>query len=87
MVVDKQVIMRFLNRHPTLRTITADLSMSAHEPTQNFELDMTGLKKDALPNLTRLAVHPKMARPILCGVPDHSTISHSVLRDLLDTYF
>jgi len=35
---------------------------------------MTGLKNDALPNLTRLAVHPKLACPILCGVPDHSTI-------------
>ena len=74
MVVDKQVITRFLNRHTTLRTIAADLSLSLFERTQNFELDMTGLKKDALPNLTHLAVHPKMARPILCGVPDHSTI-------------
>ena len=72
--VDKQVITQFLNRHPTLRTIAADLPIFVYESTQNFELDMTGLKKDALPNLTRLAVHPKLVRPILCGVPDHSTI-------------
>ena len=50
------------------------LSTFRHPLAQNFELDMTGLKKDVLPNLTHLAVHPKMARPILCGVPDHSTI-------------
>lgn len=74
MIVDKQVITRFLNRHPTLRTIAADLSIFVYEPAQNFELDMTGLKEDALPNLTCLAVHPKLARPILRGVPDHSTI-------------
>ncbi|EDR12618.1 uncharacterized protein LACBIDRAFT_311211 [Laccaria bicolor S238N-H82] len=73
-VVNKQVITLFLNRHPTLRTIAADLSLSVNERAQNFELDMTGLKKGALPNLTHLVVHPKMARPILCGVPDHSTI-------------
>ncbi|EDR12127.1 uncharacterized protein LACBIDRAFT_323175 [Laccaria bicolor S238N-H82] len=74
-VVGKQVITQFLNRHPTLQFFAAYLSISVDRATQNFELDMTGLKKDALPNLTRLAVHPKLARPILCGVPDYSTIT------------
>ena len=74
MVIDKEVITKFLNRHPTLRTVVAYLSISVDRTTQNFELDMTGLEKDALPNLTHLAVHPKLARPILCVVPDHSTI-------------
>ena len=73
-VIDKQVITQFLNRHPTLQSVAAYLSVSVDRATQNFELDMTGLKKDALPNLTGLAVHPKLVRPILCGVPDHSTI-------------
>ena len=73
-IVDKQVITQFLNRHPTLQSVAAYLSVSVDRATQNFELDMTGLKKDALPNLTGLAVHPKLVRPILCGVPDHLTI-------------
>ncbi|KAF9461100.1 hypothetical protein BDZ94DRAFT_858896 [Collybia nuda] len=74
-IIEDEAMAVFLSQHPSLREITAFLSLSDSDlPKLPFSLDGLELDKSFLPNLETIDLAPDLARPILRALSRPSSI-------------
>ncbi|KAF9484284.1 hypothetical protein BDN70DRAFT_872780 [Pholiota conissans] len=86
--VDDNIIVRFLNTHPSVRALSASLSLSEEDlPETPFNLESNdGLYEGILPNITSLHLPPKDLRPVLRALRRPSPITSLGILEPQDWY-